>query len=225
MPYATGGAASNECDLRLGLLNCKLNVFTEDRRRTKEAVMKARSHKLPLNDEICAGFRNPCKTTSANITIFCSDGENSLKNKKRQFFSSFLYLSHSFCWPDISDDREVIWGGSFRCDITSKMASSRREEKDEVGIRPNFSFPLQPNDVNGPQPWSKVFLTGSRDARAVQRVSREEKKRERNRERGLPVISVTAEAFSEGITPDHPLAYLQRLDAALSLLGDRLHFW
>ncbi|KAI5649006.1 hypothetical protein M9H77_35011 [Catharanthus roseus] len=56
------------------------------------------------------------------------------------------------------------------------------------------------------------------------RVSREEKKRERNKERGLLVISVTAEAFSEGIIPDHSLAYLRRLNAALPLLGDCLHF-
>ncbi|KAI5671158.1 hypothetical protein M9H77_11522 [Catharanthus roseus] len=59
----------------------------------------------------------------------------------------------------------------------------------------------------------------------LQGVSHEEKKRERNRERGLPVTSVTAEAISEGIIPDHPLAYLRRLDAALPLLGDRFHFW
>ncbi|KAI5671210.1 hypothetical protein M9H77_11574 [Catharanthus roseus] len=56
-------------------------------------------------------------------------------------------------------------------------------------------------------------------------VSHEEKKRERNRERGLPVTSVTAEAISEGIIPDHPLAYLRRLNVALPLLGDHLHFW
>ncbi|KAI5654796.1 hypothetical protein M9H77_31983 [Catharanthus roseus] len=49
-----------------------------------------------------------------------------------------------------------------------------------------------------------------------------EKKRERNRERRLPVISVTAEAFSEGITPDYPLAYLRRLDALLGHLFDFL---
>ncbi|KAI5680738.1 hypothetical protein M9H77_01965 [Catharanthus roseus] len=90
-------------------------------------------------------------------------------------------------------------------------------------FQPNFSFPFQLNDVNGPQPWSRLFLTGSRDAQA--RVSREEKKRERNRERGLLVTSVTAEAISEGIIPDHPLAYLWSLDEALPLLGDRLHFW
>ncbi|KAI5671149.1 hypothetical protein M9H77_11513 [Catharanthus roseus] len=59
----------------------------------------------------------------------------------------------------------------------------------------------------------------------LQGVSHEEKKRERNRERGLPVTSVTAEAISEGIIPDHPLAYLRRLDAALPLLGCRFHFW
>ncbi|KAI5677453.1 hypothetical protein M9H77_08403 [Catharanthus roseus] len=98
---------------------------------------------------------------------------------------------------------------------------------------PNFSFPLQPNDVNGPQPWSRLFLTGSRDARAVRvdhpgrplRVSCEEKKRERNREIGLPVTSVTVEAISKGIIADHPLAYLRCLDTALPLLGDCLHFW
>ncbi|KAI5648052.1 hypothetical protein M9H77_34057 [Catharanthus roseus] len=82
-------------------------------------------------------------------------------------------------------------------------------------FQPNFSFPLQHNDVNWPQPWNRLSLTGSRDARA----------RERNRERGLPVTSVMAEAISEGIIPDHPLAYLRRLDAVLSLLGDHLHFW
>ncbi|KAI5673730.1 hypothetical protein M9H77_14094 [Catharanthus roseus] len=94
-----------------------------------------------------------------------------------------------------------------------------------------FHFPAQfllplflPNDVSGPQPWSRLFLTGSRDARAIRRVSHEEKKKERNRERGLPVISVSAESFSEVITPDHSLAYLRRLDAALPLLSDRLYF-
>ncbi|KAI5662331.1 hypothetical protein M9H77_21654 [Catharanthus roseus] len=57
-----------------------------------------------------------------------------------------------------------------------------------------------------------------------ERVSREKKKRERNRERGLPVTSITAEAISEGRKPNHSLAYLQRLDEALPLLGDRLDF-
>ncbi|KAI5652573.1 hypothetical protein M9H77_29760 [Catharanthus roseus] len=46
------------------------------------------------------------------------------------------------------------------------------------------------------------------------------RERERDRERGLPVISVTVEAFSEGITPDHLLAYLRCLDVALLLLGN-----
>ncbi|KAI5666942.1 hypothetical protein M9H77_16795 [Catharanthus roseus] len=82
-----------------------------------------------------------------------------------------------------------------------------------------FSSPYSPNIFPFPAQFLlPLFLP-------YDRVSREEKKRERNRERGLPMISVTAETFSEGITPNHPLAYLRRLDAALPLLGDRLHFW
>ncbi|KAI5664112.1 hypothetical protein M9H77_23435 [Catharanthus roseus] len=95
----------------------------------------------------------------------------------------------------------------------------KRHSKSREENKPNYSIPLQPNDVNGPQSWSRFFLTRSRDARA--RVSREEKKRERNRERGLLVTSITA-AISEGIIPDHPLTYLQRLNVALPPLGDLL---
>ncbi|KAI5674014.1 hypothetical protein M9H77_14378 [Catharanthus roseus] len=53
-----------------------------------------------------------------------------------------------------------------------------------------------------------------------ERVSRE--KRERNREGGLPVTLVTAEADSEGAISDLPFAYSRRLDVALPLLGDHL---
>ncbi|KAI5669652.1 hypothetical protein M9H77_19505 [Catharanthus roseus] len=118
-----------------------------------------------------------------------------------EFF--FIYIFNFFCsclflaiYLDLQKENQshgenlFVRGRIDRREPLSHRFKSRSKSREKS--KPNFSFPLQPNDVN----------------------------RKRNRERGLLVTSVTAEAISEGIIPDHPLAYLRRLDAALPLLGD-----
>ncbi|KAI5671815.1 hypothetical protein M9H77_12179 [Catharanthus roseus] len=113
-----------------------------------------------------------------------------------------------------------------RCSVEA-MASTSKNVKKVKDLC--FSLILEERDLcgsnrhrSGGKEWHRHVVNFIQKtvslALRLSRVSRE--KREIGKE-VVPVTLVTAEAISEGVTFDQPLAYPRRLDAALPLLGDR----